>query len=364
MSQRLTASQRGASQRLTASQCLKASMPLRAFILHCIRAASGFALGAGVLALTPQLAHAQSESSGAAPSAAPNAEAAAHFERGVDLYNDGALDGAMVEFERAYDLVPDYRVLYNIARVHVEQNHYVDGINVYERYLKGGGSEIPEARREQVEATLEKLRARIANVWVTSNAAGADLYVNGKAVGTLPLQKAIPLDPGTCELRVEKPGYQTSQQTLKVAGGDTPRITVNLTALSTAANPSSPAPHVSGPPRYALTNNYTPFWVSFTAAALLGGGAGAFGYLAVKRQDSLDAEYDRFPVDRNRADDLRHEGKTFALVSDALTAGAILGAGLSLYFLADPPTRHEPVVDSARLSFDVSWNHAAVRGRF
>lgn len=350
------------SQRLTASQRLSAGQPLRAISL-CLRTVSGFALSAGLVALAPTLAHAQSDASTAASSAAPNTEAAAHFERGVELYNDGALDGAMVEFERAYELVPDYRVLYNIARVHVEQNHYVEGINAYERYLKGGAGEISEARREQVEAALEKLRGRIANVWVTSNATGADLYVNGKAVGTLPLQKAVPLDPGTCELRVEKPGYQTSQQTLKVAGGDTPRITLDLTALPTAANPS-PAAHVSGPPRYALTNNYTPFWVSFTATALLGGGAGAFGYLAVKRQDSLDAEYDRFPVDRERADDLRHEGKTFALVSDALTAGAILGAGFSLYFLADPPTSHEPVVDSAGLSFDVSWNHAAVRGRF
>jgi tetratricopeptide (TPR) repeat protein len=316
-------------------------------------------LSLGVLVALPRVADAQD-----AEPTPQKTEAASRFERGVELYNDGALDGAMIEFERAYELVSDYRVLYNIARVHVEQNHYVEGIQAYERYLKDGGSEIPEARRTQIEATLEKLRGRIANVWVQSNVAGAELFLNGKAIGTLPLSRPIPMNPGTCELRLEKPGYQPARQTLKVAGGDTPRLTLQLKVVPAVAGPGNTTERVSGPPRYSLSSNYTPFWLSLSAAALLGGGAGTFGYLASKRHDDLDAAFNDFPVDRNRVDTLRQDGKTFAIVSDALTAGAIISAGLGIYFLVDPPKSHGPVVDSAGLDFDISWNRAALSGRF
>src|SRR5690606_15305964 len=42
---------------------------------------------------------------------ATQAAAAEHFERGIELYREGSLDAALVEFERAYESVPDYRVL-------------------------------------------------------------------------------------------------------------------------------------------------------------------------------------------------------------------------------------------------------------
>src|SRR5688572_22988168 len=77
----------------------------------------------------------------------PQATAAEHFERGIELYQEGSLDAALVEFERAYESVPDYRVLYNLAQVQTQRGEYVEAIVLFERYLREGGAGIDTERR-------------------------------------------------------------------------------------------------------------------------------------------------------------------------------------------------------------------------
>src|SRR5262249_23789803 len=44
-------------------------------------------------------------------------EARAHYSKGVQLYNEGSYDAALVELERANKLAPSYRILYSIGLV-------------------------------------------------------------------------------------------------------------------------------------------------------------------------------------------------------------------------------------------------------
>ena len=43
-------------------------------------------------------------------------EARERFQRGVDLYKEGSFDAALAEFNKAYELAPNFRVLYNMAQ--------------------------------------------------------------------------------------------------------------------------------------------------------------------------------------------------------------------------------------------------------
>lgn len=314
------------------------------------------------LALTaPRLAWAEP----APDSTSTQKEAAARFEHGVELYGDGALEAALVEFERAYELVSDYRVLYNIGRVQSERHRYVEAIHAYEKYLREGGDEVPAARRDQVETDLGKLRGRVANLSVESNAPGSELLVNGASVGTFPFKGPIAVNPGTFELRIEKPGYQTARQTVKVASGEAPRVKMSLVPLSAAGagDPNSSAmatkPAEAGPKR-----NYTPFWISATGTALLGGGAAVFGVLALNRQSQLDEALAQYPADPGRVDSLQSEGETFAAVADGLTVGAVVAAGVAIYFLLDPPRKRENPSALHGLRFSASRNQVTLGGQF
>src|SRR5688572_21286235 len=58
------------------------------------------------------------------PSAEAKQEARERFNQGLALFEDGDYGLALIEFERAYAVVPDYRVLYNIAQVNIQLGRY------------------------------------------------------------------------------------------------------------------------------------------------------------------------------------------------------------------------------------------------
>jgi hypothetical protein len=294
-----------------------------------------------------------------APTPAPN-EAAERFERGVELYSDGALDAALAEFERAYELTLDYRVLYNIGRVQMERHRYVEAIDALERYLSG--PDVAETRRVAVQGDIEKMRGRIGQLWVDSDVQGAELFVNGAAVGTLPLEAPIPVNPGACEIRLEKPGYKSVRQPLTVAGGDAPRINLPMTAAPQGSlGAASGDGGVTGPskPHY----NYTPFWISAVSAVALGGGAAVMGVLALDKRDQLSKELGDPPSNPTLVESLRDDGKLFAGVTDGLALGAIVAGAVGVYFLVDPPKKKDHTVVSG-LRFSASPGQVLVSGQF
>jgi hypothetical protein len=55
-----------------------------------------------------------------------------HFLRGVESYKEGAFDIAVVEFTRAYEIAPNFRVLYNIAQSQAERHDYAAALSQYD----------------------------------------------------------------------------------------------------------------------------------------------------------------------------------------------------------------------------------------
>lgn len=333
-------------------------------ILKCLAAVLLLAVSLQVL---PSAALAQSSDTAAA---------AEHFEKGVALYRDGSLDAALVHFERAYELVPNYLLLYNIGQVNAERGEFVSAMQSFEQYLAEGSGQIEPERRSKVEAELRKLRTRVAQLMITTNVGGAELFVDGRLAGKSPLQEPILVNAGQRIVRVEKPGYVTVTQTLKIVGEEQPRLLVNLEpvepvnllAFRSSAGTEPETNHFGSrlpeppEPKYS----YTPFWISAGAAAVLGGAAATFGFLSNSANRDLDAEYDRFPTDRGAAQDLQQRVKTYAAVSDGTSAGALVAAAFAVYFLISPPERasEAPRVGWRSLQLRASAGGAAVGGAF
>lgn len=95
-----------------------------------------------------------------APTDAQRREAKERFDRGLVMYREGDLQLALLQFERAHELVPIYRVLYNIAQVQQQLRMYARAVVTLERYLRDGGEDIPPERRAAVERDLASLRPR------------------------------------------------------------------------------------------------------------------------------------------------------------------------------------------------------------
>src|SRR5438105_150249 len=95
---------------LSMTRFLRFLRPLRALgfrplILAVVLLGSGTAL-------------AQAPAPAPAPAAAANPdEAAMRFKRGLELYEEQDFPNALIEFRRAYELQPSYKILYNLGQV-------------------------------------------------------------------------------------------------------------------------------------------------------------------------------------------------------------------------------------------------------
>jgi hypothetical protein len=285
-----------------------------------------------------------------------------HFLRGAELYGEGNFDAALAEFTRAYELVPNYRVLYNIAQVQVERHDYVAARRAFSDYLRMGAADIPQERREELDLELASLMARISDLMVTSNVAGAEVSIDGVPAGTLPLTAPLQVSAGTRRISLAKRGYTPAERTISVAGGDKPELSLkleplNLSSVDPSARPSSPVER-SRPLGAGV-------WVSLLSTGVFASSAVVFGVLAQNENDKLEKELGRYPADRTRVEDVRSRLRLYAGLTDGSAAAAGVSAVLAVYFIVSNSSRAErPAASSSATRVVPLANGVALAGRF
>lgn len=289
---------------------------------------------AGVSASAPA-AHAQAnDATGVAPAETADVEQARkHFNQGLKLYKDGDFDAALVQFERAYAVKANFKVLYNIAQCYFELHQYVEARDTLTRYLKDGAGAIDAERQSAVQTDLSELQRRIAHVVVNVNLAGATVYVDGKKAGNTPLAGALDVNEGQRTIAVETSDRGTKQRIVRVAGGEEQTVSLDFAAPSPTASTSAVQPPVDAASRPATRGLGAGFWVTGGAALALGAGAGVTGYFALKARDDHDRDLARFGVTSDQLDDSRKRAKNFALTSDILAGSAVVCAGIATVLL-------------------------------
>ena len=175
---------------------------------------------------SPDLAHADDK-----------AEASRHFKLGVKLYAESKFDEALVEFQRAYELSPHPSVLYNIAASHRELSHYGEAIQHYERFLSEGKGVAKADLLARAKVELEELRGRIGSVVIDVQPAGVVVTVDGREVGTTPLDGPVIVGPGRHMFVLRAPSGQVETRTVTIAAGDTSTVALTMTTPATGTDP-------------------------------------------------------------------------------------------------------------------------------
>jgi hypothetical protein len=309
------------------------------------RALVSIALGAlGLVAIVPGVARADAPAG--TPSKEAMEEARVHYSRGVQLYTDGSYDAALVELERAYKLAPSFKILYSIGLVQLRLNDLVGAKGSFERYLAEGGSEVPAARKTEVDDRLTQLTERIATVDVRTNVPEAEVFVDDISVGKTPLAKPIALNPGYHKIAVSKSGYTGEARQLGFAGGDKAQLQLQLAPLAPAAPTLLPGaqPTANGgesqgtePKPLLSTQGETPssakgVWIGWTITGVLAAGAVVTGIAALNQSSKLTDQVDKQPTPASDISSTRSKTVTLALVTDVLGGAAIVAGGVSLYF--------------------------------
>lgn len=271
------------------------------------------------------------------PATEPVDEVRMRHRRGLELYDEGDYRLALVEFERAYAISRNFKILYNIGQVHFQLTSYAKARRALEQYLALGGDAVPAARRADVTRDLATLAQRTATLSVHVDPPGADVLVDGESSGKAPLERVL-VDAGTRRVQVSRAGHLSTQREVTLAGGDSETLTIELASVS-AAPPEATA---SGLPGTVVAS-----WI---VTGVLTAGAVGTGIAALSAASTYDtkrtspvagsAEEARSDLERQRS-----LVSGLALTTDILVGLAVAGAGVSLYLtLRERPRPTTPAV--------------------
>jgi len=299
-----------------------------------------------------------------------SAEARTRYKKGMDLYEEGAFDAALTELQRAYDLAPSYKILYNVALVYMQLNDFAGALRNFRKYLDDGGKKIDQKRRADVEKEIAKLQSRVANIELSVNVEGAEVTVDDLDVGETPLDAPLVVNAGKRKIGVSKSGYVPANKVVVVAGGDKKKLALELrpgnapaatpgpAPSSGGATPSKTTPTQSGP---APKGRKVP-WLWWGVTGGLAAGTAVVGVVTLGAQKDLD-DKKAHPADRQSLDDAANKTRTLAIVTDVLLVGTVAVGGYATYrtFFAKPS---DATQDRARLSLGVGPGRVELSGSF
>lgn len=177
----------------------------------------------GVLALCSALpAHAAD-----APPDPKKAEAAQRFDRGLQLFDDGDTAGALAEFKRTYELVPNPVVLFNIGLVYAAMGRPVNAVDALEKVMQTP-DKLSTDQRERATRTLNDQRARIGRLMVTTVPEGARIDIDNVESARTPLTAPIRISEGSHIIGAVAEGYAPDRKEVVVAGNSDATVSFEL----------------------------------------------------------------------------------------------------------------------------------------
>jgi hypothetical protein len=199
--------------------------------------------------------------------AADPAEVEALIGQGNDLRREGKEHQAFALFHKAHDLSPTPRTAAQLALVEMQLSYWLDAEKHLSEALAAPHDLWVDRNRQALETALQQVKASIGLLEVAGSPPGAQVKVNGRAVGRLPLPEPIRLAEGPAVVEVSAPGFSSWTQSVNVAGEARKQLTVELRP------PRPQGPAISPGPTPAAHRWRSGAWISAggAAAALVAG---------------------------------------------------------------------------------------------
>jgi hypothetical protein len=261
--------------------------------------------------------------SGAVPPDQHTQEASKHFQHGVELSEDGDWRAAVIEFERAYAIAPNFRVLYDIGQCHYQLHDYPAALDAFRRYLAEGQALVPSERRAKVESDVDSLKGRVASLRLSANVDGAEVGVDDMVIGTTPIAAPVVVSAGRHKLTASKAGLPAVVRYVDIAGEET--LDVALDLGPPAAVPARAAPSARG-------RSLAPAVVAFGVTAVGVAVGSYFGLEAISNKRDLDQQCVLGSCPES-SKPLYDEAERNALLSTLGFGAAIAGASVGAMYL-------------------------------
>jgi hypothetical protein len=296
-------------------------------------------------------------------------QAKAAFQEGKAAYGAGEYAKAAASFRKAYEALPTWKVLYNIAQCEALAKRHGLAFEAFQQYLSQGGDDITAERRDEVMAEIDRLKRVVGSLEVRAPD-GSDISVDGIERGQTPLPGRLKVAAGVQhEVIVEHGGDVLLTRKVLVSSGEVISIEAAAVAAQEPVEPDQPdtsdtsdMSYTEEEPSSALA---TGGWVAIgLGGALLIGGA-ITGSMAISLDNDLETDCSDGGCPPSRHDDLDKRdalGTTSSVLLGVGVAAAV--AGVLMLTLGDDGEEDDDVELGLAPSAAPEFAGASLSGRF
>jgi hypothetical protein len=166
--------------------------------------------------------------------------------RGIELRKQGDDRAALDELQRAYAVKRSPRAAAQLGFAEQALGLWPQAEAHVREALAANGDPWVRKNRSTVDAALETIRAHVGHVQIDGGVPGAQVVINGRTIGLLPLRDAVPVSAGPVDIEVRAVGYAPALKTVNVAAGELTRVPFTLQQMARA--PAEPPPFQPGSP--------------------------------------------------------------------------------------------------------------------
>ncbi|MBK8251613.1 MAG: PEGA domain-containing protein [Polyangiaceae bacterium] len=234
------------------------------------------------------------------------------YDQGVDLAGQQKFDLAEWKFRDAWALQQTYDIAANLGEIlmQLKKPHeaaFYLGFAV-NHYPASGKQE----KRDWLEGRYKEAKSLVATLIIGANPAGAEVSVNKKVIGKVPLADEVYAPAGEVTIEVTAPDFLPTSQKLNIGAGKTERVQIDLL-----------------PPPRAV---WPAMVVGGVGVATLVAGLGMY-LVSTAKYDESRALYDGIVNDTQNSQHCRQPNPNpncEALKSAAQTSDALFGPGVGL----------------------------------
>ncbi|HEX3697160.1 MAG TPA: PEGA domain-containing protein [Polyangia bacterium] len=278
------------------------------------------------------------------------------IRKGIELRREGRDLDALESFQKAHALAPTPRVLAQMGFAEQALGRWTDAYEHVDAALQVPADAWIAKNRSVLESSLTTIRKHVGELEILGEPAGAEIRVDGRPQGKLPLTRRIHATAGTASVEVRAAGFLTITRTVLITPNELTRETIVLQPVAPlVASPaeatrtpevlsgggdSGQAPEASSA---SLTNRRRLAWVGVAGAGLfVAGGVAALLVRESKAEWFVDASHgcDENAINRGGAgcNDAYQSGQTAIKLAVGTFVGAgLLAAGATILFLTSPP---------------------------
>jgi hypothetical protein len=159
-------------------------------------------------------------------------DAAALVEEGLALRREGRDAEAAERFRAAYAIDRAPRSLAQLALAEQGAGEWVAAERDLLAAMERADDPWIASHAGVLESALATIRSHLGRLSVVSNVEGAELFVDGRSAGTLPLAAPISAAVGTVVVEVRAVNHVPVQRSASIRAGELSRLSIDLVALS------------------------------------------------------------------------------------------------------------------------------------